>query len=90
MRRLTNPVEFFFVLDRNLEDVDSFYNKKFSEACRRIRLLQSRYGNTQAAASNLDHDEIEELMGALLELRGRLRNLQWFGEINPPRLRKDH
>ena len=32
--------------------------------------------------ADLDQDEIEELMGALLELRGQLRNLQWFGEIN--------
>lgn len=30
----------------------------------------------------LDEDEIEEVMGALLELRTLLRNLQWFGEIN--------
>lgn len=30
----------------------------------------------------LDQDENEELMGALLELRGQLRKLQWFGEVN--------
>jgi len=30
----------------------------------------------------LDKNEIDELMGALLELRGQLRNLQWFGEVN--------
>lgn len=34
------------------------------------------------AAADLDRDEIEELMGALLELRGQLRKLQWFGEVN--------
>lgn len=32
--------------------------------------------------SDLDVDETEELMGALLELRSQFRNLQWFGEIN--------
>ncbi|KAK3946372.1 Glycerophosphodiester phosphodiesterase GDE1 [Diplogelasinospora grovesii] len=74
--------EFFFALDRNLEDVDSFYNKKFAEACRRLRVLQDRYGRTPDVVANLDDDEIEELMGALLELRSQLRNLQWFGEIN--------
>lgn len=31
---------------------------------------------------SLDQDEIEEVMGALLDLRTQLRNLQWFGEIN--------
>lgn len=32
--------------------------------------------------AELDVDETEELMGALLELRSQFRNLQWFGEIN--------
>ncbi|ROT43472.1 glycerophosphodiester phosphodiesterase GDE1 [Sodiomyces alkalinus F11] len=74
--------EFFFVLDRNLEDVDSFYNKKFAESVRRLNLLHDRYGRGSEFVASLDQDEIEELMGALLELRSQLRNLQWFGEIN--------
>ncbi|KAF3765457.1 GDPD-domain-containing protein [Cryphonectria parasitica EP155] len=73
--------EFFFALDRNLEDVDSFYNKKFSDGCRRLKLLQDRYGK-MPDVGDLDVDETEELMGALLELRSQFRNLQWFGEIN--------
>jgi len=71
-----------FVLDRNLEDVDSFYNKKFAEAHRRLKLLQDRYGRRPDVLAELDDQESEELMGALLELRNQLRNLQWFGEIN--------
>ncbi|OAA65451.1 glycerophosphodiester phosphodiesterase gde1 [Niveomyces insectorum RCEF 264] len=74
--------EFFFALDRNLEDVDSFYNKKFADTTRRLRLLQDRYGTSPEVVAHLDQDEVEELMGALLELRGQLRKLQWFGEIN--------
>lgn len=74
--------EFFFALDRNLEDVDSFYNKKFAEAHRRIKLLEDRYGRSPDVVAELDDQESEELMGALLELRNQLRNLQWFGEIN--------
>ncbi|KAI1399141.1 glycerophosphodiester phosphodiesterase GDE1 [Hypoxylon fuscum] len=74
--------EFFFALDRNLEDVDSFYNKKFAEAHRRIKLLEDRYGRSPDVVTDLDDQESEELMGALLELRNQLRNLQWFGEIN--------
>ncbi|KAI2616300.1 glycerophosphodiester phosphodiesterase GDE1 [Hypoxylon sp. NC1633] len=74
--------EFFFALDRNLEDVDSFYNKKFAEAHRRIKLLQDRYGSSPDVVADLDDQESEEIMGALLELRNQLRNLQWFGEIN--------
>jgi len=77
-----SSAEFFFALDRNLEDVDSFYNKKYAEACRRLKVLQDRYGQKPDVAASLDDDEIEELMGALLELRSQLRNLQWFGEIN--------
>lgn len=30
----------------------------------------------------MDQDEVEDLMGALLELRGQLRNLKWYGEVN--------
>jgi len=79
---LTIKTEFFFALDRNLEDVDSFYNKKFTETYRRLRMLEDRYGSTTDVIANLDQDEVEELMGALLELRSQFRNLQWFGEIN--------
>lgn len=32
--------------------------------------------------NGIDRDELEELMGALLELRGNLRKLQWYGEVN--------
>ncbi|KAI0420331.1 Glycerophosphoryl diester phosphodiesterase family-domain-containing protein [Xylaria grammica] len=74
--------EFLFALDRNLEDVDSFYNKKFAEAHRRLKLLQDRYGRSLDVVAELDDQESEELMSALLELRNQLRNLQWFGEIN--------
>ncbi|KAI8634486.1 glycerophosphodiester phosphodiesterase GDE1 [Xylariaceae sp. FL1651] len=74
--------EFFFALDRNLEDVDTFYNRKFAEAHRRLKLLQDRYGRSPDLVAELDDQESEELMGALLELRNQLRNLQWFGEIN--------
>ncbi|KAI1173019.1 Glycerophosphoryl diester phosphodiesterase family-domain-containing protein [Nemania sp. FL0916] len=74
--------EFLFALDRNLEDVDSFYNKKFAEAHRRLTRLQDRYGRSPDVVAELDDHEVEELMSALLELRNQLRNLQWFGEIN--------
>ncbi|KAM0248832.1 hypothetical protein ACHAQJ_009296 [Trichoderma viride] len=77
-----DPAELSFALDRNLEDVDAFYNKKYAEACRRVDLLQNRYGRVPDVVATLDQDEIEEVMGALLELRSQLRNLQWFGEIN--------
>lgn len=30
----------------------------------------------------MDMNELEDLMGALLELRGQLRKLQWYGEVN--------
>ena len=74
--------EFFFSLDRNLEDVNSFYNKKYADAARRLKLLQDRYGRSLEGENGLDKDEMEDLMGALLELRGQLRKLQWYGEVN--------
>lgn len=47
-----------------------------------MSLLQDRYGRVPDVVTTLDEDEVEEVMGALLELRTLLRNLQWFGEIN--------
>ena len=69
-------------MDRNLEDVDAFYNRKFGDASRRFKLLQDRYGKATEVPQDLDLDELEDLMGALLELRGQLRKLQWYGEVN--------
>ena len=74
---------FFFSLDRNLEDVDNFYNKKYTDAARRLKLLQDRFGDSSRPGScSIDKDEVEDLRGALLELRSQLRKLQWYGEVN--------
>ncbi|EDU44462.1 UgpQ Glycerophosphoryl diester phosphodiesterase [Pyrenophora tritici-repentis] len=74
--------EFFFSLDRNLEDVDSFYNRKYAECARRLRLLHGRYGRVAQMPDGIDKDEAQDLMGALLELRSSMRKLQWYGEVN--------
>lgn len=79
---LTIPTEFFFFLDRNLEDVDHFYNKKYAECARRLRLLHGRYGRAAQLPDGIDKDEAQDLMGALLELRSQMRKLQWYGEVN--------
>ncbi|KIW99978.1 uncharacterized protein Z518_10906 [Rhinocladiella mackenziei CBS 650.93] len=73
---------FFHTLDRNLEDVDHFYNKKFQDFSRRLKLLEDCYGLSPLAAAQLDSEEREDLLAALLELRGQLRKLQWYGEVN--------
>ena len=77
-----HPAEFMFSLDRNLEEVNDFYNRKFADSSRRVKLLSDRYGTSAEAINMLDRNEFEELMGALLDLRGELRKLQWFGEVN--------
>ncbi len=69
-------------MDRNLEDVYSFYNKKFSDCSRRLKLLDDGYGSSREAAQQMDAEEAEDLIAALLELRGQLRKLQWYGEVN--------
>ncbi|OKL56316.1 hypothetical protein UA08_08438 [Talaromyces atroroseus] len=75
-------VGFFYSLDRTLEDVDHFYNKKLSDFTRRLKILEDRFGNTLAARQVLDAEDIGDLVTALLELRGQLRKLQWYGEVN--------
>ncbi|KAL8831834.1 MAG: hypothetical protein Q9170_005130 [Blastenia crenularia] len=81
-RNGADTAEFFFYLDRNLEDVDAFYNKKYNDATRRLKLLQDRYGKATEIPHDMDVNELEDVMGALLELRGQLRKLQWYGEVN--------
>lgn len=62
--------------------MDYFYNKKFADFSRRLKLLEDRYGHSMAATNRLDAEDAEDLLAALLELRGQLRKLQWYGEVN--------
>lgn len=62
--------------------MDHFYNKKYQDFSRRLKLLEDRYGLSSQAVAQLDLDEREDLLAALLELRGHLRKLQWYGEVN--------
>lgn len=78
---LTLPLGFFYSLDRNLEDVDHFYNKKYADFSRRLKLLSERYSQP-LDGSHLDSEDVEDLLAALLELRGQFRKLQWYGEVN--------
>lgn len=73
---------FFYSLDRNLEYVDQFYNKKYSDFSRRFKILEDRFGHSMEASHRLDTEELEDVLAALLELRGQLRKLQWYGEVN--------
>ncbi|KAK0364214.1 Glycerophosphocholine phosphodiesterase [Friedmanniomyces endolithicus] len=65
-----------------LEDVDTFYNRKYAELSRRLRLLYEKYGMASKLHDGMDKDEMEDLMATLLELRGQYRKLQWYGEVN--------
>ncbi|KAJ5893572.1 hypothetical protein N7495_005263 [Penicillium taxi] len=73
---------FFYSLDRNVEDVDYFYNKKYSEYARRLKLLEDRYGYSMEGKHTLEAEERHDLREALLDLRYHLRRLQWYGEVN--------
>lgn len=45
-------------------------------------MLEDRYGFAIQTARDADPDEIQDLLAALLELRGQMRKLQWYGEVN--------
>lgn len=47
-----------------------------------MKLLEDRYGHSVANVQRLDSEDVEDLLAALLELRGQLRKLQWYGEVN--------
>ena len=72
----------FFSLDRSLESVDAFYNRKQSEFDRRLRLLNDRHAHDGLFTHGASREEIEDIRAALLELRSQLRKLQWYGEVN--------
>ncbi|ONH69591.1 Glycerophosphodiester phosphodiesterase GDE1 [Cyberlindnera fabianii] len=72
---------FFFSLDRNIEKVDDFFNKQYTEYDRRLKKLSSII-NSLTQLDDLDNEELEEIIGVLVELRSCLRNLKWFGELN--------
>ena len=69
-------------MDRQLENVDTFYSRKYGEFSRRLRLLYDRYGMASSLSEGLDKEEIEDLIATLLELRSQFRNLSWFGDVN--------
>ncbi|KAJ5312428.1 hypothetical protein PENANT_c027G00120 [Penicillium antarcticum] len=73
---------FFYSLDRNVEDVDYFYNKKYAEFARRLKLLEERYGYSMEGRHSLEPEDRHDLREALLDLRYHLRRLQWYGEVN--------
>lgn len=66
--------------------VDAFYNKRLTDCTRRLTILKSRYGanpnETPKVPEGLDREELEDLVGALLELRSGLRKVTWYGEVN--------
>jgi glycerophosphodiester phosphodiesterase len=47
-----------------------------------LKLLQDRYGKSARLSDGFDREELDELVGALLELRGQVRKLQWYGDVN--------
>lgn len=47
-----------------------------------MKLLEERYGSSQENAEDLEKEDREDLLAALLELRGHFRKLQWYGEVN--------
>lgn len=69
-------IGFFYNLDRNVEDVDYFYNKKYSEFARRLKLLEERYGYSMEGRHPLEPEDRHDLREALLDLRYHLRRLQ--------------
>ncbi|KAG7921048.1 hypothetical protein KL927_000292 [Ogataea polymorpha] len=77
---------FFFNLDRNIEKVDDFYNKQYSEYERRLKKITSVLAPSQLQFN--DDEEADEVIGIMLELRNCFRNLKWFGELNRRGFRK--
>lgn len=74
--------KFFYALDRNLDTVEWFYQSKYSEYSRRLKHVHDRYPVSTLKPEELDHEELEDLIGVLLDIRSQLRKLQWYAELN--------
>lgn len=78
-----NPIyaPFFQAVDSNLQTVDLFYGSKFYEYNQRLSHLQTQTEKcqTQNGSSNGDYSE---LLILLFELRAKMRNLQWYADVN--------
>jgi hypothetical protein len=69
-------VEFFYELDRNVELVDDFYNSKYSEYTRRLNHMADKYSLQDVKPEDMDEEELQDMIGVILELRSQLRKLQ--------------
>lgn len=79
---MTNCTAFFFTLDRNIESVDEFFNLKLNEYSRRLTILIEKFNPTEKKTQEMDPEELEDLIGTVLELRSEFRKLQWYSEVN--------
>ncbi|CAN6613069.1 glycerophosphocholine phosphodiesterase Gde1p [Trichomonascus vanleenenianus] len=73
---------FFYTLDRSIEIVDEFFNAKYSEYERRLNHVVERYPPKSSLPRDFDREELEDLIAILLEIRGQLKTLQWYAEVN--------
>ncbi|KAK6506423.1 Glycerophosphocholine phosphodiesterase [Arthrobotrys conoides] len=73
---------FIFSLDRELEKVDQFYNKRLADCTRKLKILGERHKEQFENVDNIPRHELEEHAEVLLELRGQLRKIAWFGDVN--------
>ncbi|KAI5968177.1 GDE1 [Candida pseudojiufengensis] len=75
---------FFFEIDRNIEDVDEFFNNKFKEYKRRLNKIISvlNFKDNLINYKIESKEELDEIISILIELRILFRNLKWFGELN--------
>lgn len=61
--------------------MEDFYSRRFADFSRQLKLLEERYGHS-LTNHRPQADDVEDLLAALLELRGQFRKLQWYGEVN--------
>lgn len=80
---------FYVSLNESIEVVDQFFNAKFFEYNKRLaRVVELlNYQETPAGATIslevIDNQlELNEILANLVELKGKVHNLKWFGNLN--------
>ncbi|ORY85666.1 Glycerophosphoryl diester phosphodiesterase family-domain-containing protein [Protomyces lactucae-debilis] len=84
-RKETDLTAFLYELDRNLEDINEFFNRRNGDIFRRIGLLRSRYAIKDASdlkRLDMPSEDWEELVAAVIDLRSALQKLLFYAEVN--------
>jgi glycerophosphodiester phosphodiesterase len=86
-------LELFAALSRDIGSVETFYEGKYAVIQQKATALYNYYGIHPDSfdtvnLDEVDQHELEDLLGAFIELLDGMEKLQWYGKVNRDGFRK--